>query len=323
VAEKEYVYYPGCSLEGTAIEYDMSTRAVFKALGASLKEPEDWSCCGSTPAHSVDHVFAGALAARNLAIVEKMDASTMVTACPACLSALKKSHKRMESSEDFKNNVNDLLDDPYNCGVTSKSALQIIYEDIGPEAVAAKATTAFPDLKIAPYYGCITNRPPEVMEFDSPENPIAMDKLFEAVSLQVCDFNFKVECCGAAFGVPKKKMVNELSSKVLDMVLDAGANCIAVCCQLCHQNLDLRQDQINATMGKSYDIPVLFFTQLLGLACGYSPKELGVDKHNIKADRLIRNTMPVDDFRKQLEEEAKARAREAKKKKREAKKKEA
>ena len=112
MADKEYVYYPGCSLEGTAIEYDMSTRAVFKTLGISVKEPEDWSCCGSTPAHSVDHVFAGALAARNLAIVEKMDASTMVTACPACLSALKKAHKRMEGSEKFKAEVNDLLDEP-------------------------------------------------------------------------------------------------------------------------------------------------------------------------------------------------------------------
>ncbi len=323
MAEKEYVYYPGCSLEGTAIEYDMSTRAVFEALGVTLKEPEDWSCCGSTPAHSVDHVFAGALAARNLSIVEKMDASTMVTACPACLSALKKAHKRMEGSEAFRNRVNELLDDPYTCGVTAKSALQIMYEDIGPAAITAKATTAFPDLKVAPYYGCITNRPPEVMEFDSPENPIAMDALLKAVSVQVVDFNFKVECCGAAFGVPKKKMVNELSSKVLDMALDAGANCIAVCCQLCHQNLDLRQDQINATMRKSYDIPVLFFTQLLGLAFGLSLKQMGVDKHNVKADRLLSNAMPVDDFRNQLEEEAKARAKEEKKKKREAKEKEA
>ena len=321
MAEKEYVYYPGCSLEGTAIEYDMATRAVFKSLGVSVKEPEDWSCCGSTPAHSVDHVFAGALAARNLAIVEKMGAPTVVTACPACLSALKNAHKRMEASEEFKKNVNDLLEDPYDCGVASKSALQIIYEDIGLEAVAAKATTGFPDLKIAPYYGCITNRPPELMEFDDPENPIAMDKLLEAVGVQVCDFHFKVECCGAAFGVPKRKMVNELSSKVLAMALDAGANCVAVCCQLCQQNLDLRQDQINSTMGTSYDIPVLFFTQLLGLAYGLSPKELGLDKHNVRVDRLISNTMPIEEYRKQLEEEAKAKAKEAKKKKK-AKKKE-
>lgn len=318
MAEKEYIYYPGCSLEGTAIEYEMSIRAVFKALGVTLKEPEDWSCCGSTPAHSVDHVFAGALAARNLAIVEKMGASTVVTACPACLSALKKAHKRMAASEAFKAEVNDLLDQPYHCGITAKSALQILFEDIGLEAVAAQVTTAFPDLKIAPYYGCITSRPPEVMEFDSPENPVSMDRLLEAAGFQVADFAFKVECCGAAFGVPKKEMVNKLSSKVLNMVLDAGANCASVCCQLCQQNLDLRQDQINATMGTSFDIPVIFFTQFLGLAYGYAPTELGLDKHNIKIDRLISTTMPIAEYRQQLEEAKSKKGKKAKAKEKEA-----
>jgi len=318
VAEKDYVYYPGCSLEGTAIEYQMSIQSVFKTFGVSLKEVEDWSCCGSTPAHSVDHVFAGALAARNLAIVEKMNSSDVVTACPACLSALRKAHKRMEASAAFKAEVNELLDEPYDCSVVAKSALQILYEDIGPEAIASKVTTAFPDLKIAPYYGCIINRPPEVMEFDNPENPIAMDRILEAAGFQVVDFAFKVECCGAAFGVPKRTMVNQLSSKVLSMALDAGANCIAVCCQLCHQNLDLRQGQINAVMGTSFNIPVLFFTQLMGLAFGYSPADLGLDKHNIKADRLIAATLPIGEYRQQQEEARSKKGKKVKAKEKEA-----
>jgi heterodisulfide reductase subunit B len=317
VAEKEYVYYPGCSLEGTAIDYEMSVRLVFKALGITLKEPNDWSCCGSTPAHTVDHVFAAALAARNLAIVEKMGASTVITACPACLSAFKKAHLRMAEDETFKKEVNDLLDEPYQCSVTAKSVLQIIYEDIGPEAVAKKVTTALPDLKVAPYYGCIINRPPEVMQFDDPENPIAMDKLLDAVGVEVCDFAFKVECCGAAFGVTKKKMVNKLSSKVLTMALDVGANAISVPCQLCHQNLDLRQDQINSTMGTSFSMPVFYFTQIIGLTYGYSPKELGIDKHNVNAEKVISNRIPIEEYRKQKEEKAK-KAKKTKAKKKEA-----
>lgn len=312
MAEKEYIYYPGCSLEASAIEYDMSVRLVLKTLGVKIEEPDDWSCCGSTPAHSVDHVFAAAVAARNLAIVGKMGASTVITACPACLSAFKKAHLRMVQDENFKKEVNDLLDEPYNCGVTAKSVLQIIFEDIGLDAVAKKVTTDFPDLKVAPYYGCIINRPPEVMQFDNPENPVAMDKILEAVGVRVCDFVFKVECCGAAFGVPKRKMANELSAKVLNMALDSGANCIAVPCQLCHQNLDLRQDQINA-LGFSFNIPVLFFTQVMGLAYGYSPKELGIDKHNVNADSLLKSHRPIEEKIKEEEEKAKAKKPKAKK----------
>lgn len=312
MAEQEYIYYPGCSLEASAIEYDMSVRLVLTTLGVKLQEPADWSCCGSTPAHSVDHVFAAAVAARNLAIVEKMGATTVITACPACLAAFKKAHLRMAQDENFKKQVNDLLVEPYNCGVTAKSVLQVIYEDIGLKAVTEKVTTDFPDLKVAPYYGCILNRPPEIMQFDNPENPMAMDKIIEAIGVKICDFAFKVECCGAAFGVPKRKMVNELSSKVLNMALDAGANCLAVPCQLCQQNLDLRQDQINSTMGTTFKIPVLYFTQIMGLTYGYSPQELGIDKHAVNADNLIRTRKPVEERIKEEEEKAKAKKSKAK-----------
>lgn len=307
MAEKEYIYYPGCSLEATAIEYDMSVRKVLSALGVKLVEPEDWSCCGSTPAHSVDHVFAAAVAARNLAIIEKMGGSTVITACPACLSAFKKAHHRMLKEKNFKEEVNSILDEPYNCGVTAKSVLQILIEDIGLEAIAARVTTDLPDLKVAPYYGCIINRPPEIMEFDNPENPVAMDNIMKALGVTVSDFAFKLECCGAAFGVTKRKMVNELSSKVLNMALDSGANSLVVTCQLCQQNLDLRQDQINANMRTDFNIPILFFTQVMGLAYGFSPQELGIDKHNIKAEGLIKSRRPVEERIKEENEKSTAK----------------
>jgi heterodisulfide reductase subunit B len=278
-----------------------------------LIEPEDWSCCGSTPAHSVDHVFAAAVAARNLAIIEKMGGATVITACPACLSAFKKAHLRMLKDKNFKDEVNSILEEPYNCGVTAKSVLQILIEDIGLEAVAAKVTTDLPDLKVAPYYGCIINRPPEIMEFDDPENPVAMDNVLKAVGVNVRDFAFKVECCGAAFGVVKRKMVNELSSKVLTMALDAGANALVVTCQLCQQNLDLRQDQINSTMKTDFKLPVLFFTQVMGLTYGFSPQELGIDKHNIAAEGLIKSRRPVEERIKEEQEQANAKKPKVKK----------
>jgi len=314
MAETEYAYYSGCSLEGTAVEYDMSMRKVFDALGIVLREPEDWSCCGSTPAHTVDHVFAAALAARNLSIIEKMGTKTVTVPCPSCLSAFKRAHIGMTGDESFKNEVNELLDEPYNGGVNPKSTLQIMYEDIGLDAIAAKVTHALPGLVVAPYYGCILNRPPAIAQFDDPENPISMDKILEAVGVKVSPFAFKVECCGAAFGVPKRDMVNRLTYKVLNMALDSGANCIAVACPLCQQNLDLRQSQVNATMGTNFDIPVVYFSQIVGLTYGLSPSELGLDKLIVSADSLIKSRITVEEMAKRVEAEKEAQKAEKSKK---------
>jgi heterodisulfide reductase subunit B len=290
--EREYAYYSGCSLEGTASCYDRSIRIILKALGATLRETNDWSCCGSTPAHALDHVLAGALAARNLAIVERMETATLTTPCPACLSAFKKAHAKVTEDKAFRDEVNQLLDLPYKGGVKAKSTLQVIYEDVGPDAVASKVTTVLPDLKAACYYGCILNRPPRLAAFDDPENPVSMDRLLAACGVDVRDFAFKTECCGAAFGVPKKEMVLRLTHKVLTMVEDCGANCVVVACPLCQQNLDLRQAQVNRAMGSSFSIPILYFSQVLGLAFGLSPEELGLDKHIVSADTLIRSRRP-------------------------------
>jgi heterodisulfide reductase subunit B len=307
MTEREYAYYTGCSLEGTASEYDTSLQLVLKTLGISLREPEDWSCCGSSPAHTINHVFAAALAARNLAIVEKTGLETLITPCPSCMTVFKKAQHEMTNSESFKQEVNELLDEPYECGVIAKSALQVIYEDIGLDAVAEKVTHAFPELKVAPYYGCILNRPPDIAQFDDPENPVSMDKILKAVGIEVCDFAFKVECCGAAFGVPKRKMVNQLTYKVLSMAQDCGANCIAVACPLCQQNLDLRQDQVNRAMGSSFNIPIVYFSQIMGLAYGYSPKELAMDKLIVSADHLIRSRITIQEVKKIEEEKAKGK----------------
>jgi heterodisulfide reductase subunit B2 len=310
MAEKEYAYYPGCSLEGTGIAYGQSIRLVLKALGADLPEPPDWSCCGSTPAHAVDHLLAGALAARNLVLVEKMGLKGITAPCPSCFSALKTTHYRMAKNKVFKEEVNELLDSPYGGSVEVRSTLQFIYENIGVEEVARAVKVALPNMKVAPYYGCILNRPPELAQFDDPENPISMDRLISAVGVDVVDYAFKMECCGAAFGVPRKDMVNKLTHKVLSMAIDAGANCIAVACPLCQQNLDLRQAQVNSAMGSSFNIPVLYFSQIMGLTYGFTPKELGIDKGIVDPGKLI-ETGPILPKEVEKPKKSKAAAKEA------------
>ncbi len=303
MSDKKYAYYAGCSQETSSKEYEISTRAVMKALEVELVEPKGWSCCGSTPAHTVNHVLAAALAARNLALVEKMNMPVLTTPCPSCLMAFKEANHRMEN-ESFRNDVNSLLDNPYNRTVEAKSSLQIIFEDIGLEAITSKVKYVFPDLKIAPYYGCITNRPPALAKFDDPENPTAMDKIIAALGLSVCDFAFKTECCGAGYGYTKKEMMKELTYKVLDMARDSGANCIAVACPVCQMNLDLNQKEINKDRGSDFNMPVLYFTQIMGLAFGYSPKELGISKLIISPNKLIKNRVLKSEADKEQEKDA-------------------
>jgi len=281
-----YAYYPGCSGQGTSIEYEKSTRAVCEALGMELREIPDWSCCGSTPAHTVDHVLSAAISARNLGLAEDMGLETVTTPCPSCLTNLKTAEHRMHDSE-FMAKVNKLLDRPVKNSVQVKSVLQVIVEDLGLDAIKEKVVKPLTGLKVAPYYGCIMNRPPEVMDFDDCENPVAMDRIMEALGAEVTPFPLKVECCGASFGVARKDITARLSGRLLDTAEDNGAMAMVTACPLCQMNLDLRQGQVNAANGTNHDMPVFYYTQLMGLALGLDKKELGLDKLVVSPNKVL------------------------------------
>ena len=244
-----YAYYPGCSGQGTSLEYDQSTRAICKALGVELIDIPDWSCCGSTPAHTVDHVLSSALSARNILQAEKLDVQGIITPCPSCLTNLKTSSHRMKDPE-FKCKVDKLLDGQCANNLPIMSVLQVIYEQVGLDKLKAAVTKPLTGLKVAPYYGCIMNRPPEVMDFDDCENPIAMDEIMAAAGASVMPFPLKVECCGASYGIAKNKIVTTLSGKLLDVAVDCGASSMVTACPLCQMNLDLRQSQVNRGHGQ-------------------------------------------------------------------------
>jgi heterodisulfide reductase subunit B len=269
------------------MEYESSTRAICEALGIELREIPDWSCCGSTPAHTVDHVLSSALASRNLELVEQMGLDSVITPCPSCLTNLKTAEHRMRNPE-FMGEVNKLLDRPVKNTVKVKSVLQVIVEDLGPEKIKEKVVKPLTGLKLAPYYGCIMNRPPEVMEFDDCENPVAMDKILEALGATVVDFPLKVECCGASFGVARKDVVARLSGRLLDMAEDKGAMAVSTACPLCQMNLDLRQGQINTITKSRHDMPVFYYTQLIGLALGVDERKLGLNKLCVNPRKALR-----------------------------------
>jgi heterodisulfide reductase subunit B len=156
---------------------------------------------------------------------------------------------------------------------------ELLKEKVGLETLAGLVKVDLSELKVVPYYGCLLGRPVELVGECDTEQPMVMDQLLAAAGANVVWWNYKTECCGASVGVPKKIIQQKLTAKILDQAIQAGADAIVTSCPLCHQNLDLRQPQVNSALGTSYDIPVLYLPQVIGLALGFSADEMMLSKH--------------------------------------------
>ena len=309
-SETTYAYYPGCSQLGTATDYDKSTRACCAKLDIHLQDIPDWSCCGSTPAHTVDHTLSGALSLRNLQLAEQLNPTCITTPCPSCLTNLKGAAQKAEDPQS-REAMNALLDTPYTGSLDVKSTLQILVEDFGVDALAAKVSKPLTGLVVAPYYGCIMNRPPEIMDFDDPENPTAMDTVLEALGAEVVPFPLKVECCGASYAVARRDIVMQLSGKLLDLAQDNGADAVATACPLCQMNLDLRQGQINSAQGRNFQMPVFYYTQLMGLAFSLGRSDLGLSRLNVDPEIALQRAEERNRERERLRAEKKKGGKQA------------
>ena len=290
-----FVYYPGCSARGSSKDYEMSTQAVCKALDINLVDIPDWNCCGSTPAHAVDTELSAALCVRNLDIAAQQEAELVLTPCPSCLSNLKLASKRMEDPA-FRVRVDELLDGPSaKTFPPVTSVMQGIAENFDMEAIAARVRKSLKGLRLAAYYGCLMSRPAEIMNFGDPENPTLMESMLAACGAEMVDFPLKTACCGASFGIPERPMTARNSGRILDLATQLGVDAVIVACPLCQMNLDLRQPQASKEMGTSFNLPVLYFTQMMGIAFGLDHKDLGLGKLRVSADGLIRK---LDELRR-------------------------
>lgn len=286
ISTRSIAYYPGCSVEGTAKEFDESTQEVCRALGIKLWEIPDWNCCGSTPSHIYDPLLSAAISGRNLAICESHGFDKVMTPCPGCLKALKGSlevYNDPSKREDFL----EILGRPFGGRIKAVSVVQFLIEDVGLDEIESRVVMPLEGIKIVPYYGCLLTRPPGYAQFDDPEQPTSMDQLLEAVGATVPHFPFKTECCGATYGVLRKDIVGRLTGRILEMARNVGADAIAVACPLCQQNLDLRQGQVERYSGDSFQIPVIYITQIIGLAFGIEPKKLGFHRLAVSAGKIV------------------------------------
>ena len=285
---KCYSYFPGCSSsEGTAVAYGLSTQAIANSLGIELIELEDWNCCGSTPYSSTTELEAVCIAARNLALAEKTGLG-LVTPCSSCYATLNKANSQLKEYPDLKVKVDECLATAgleYKGGVRVRHLFEVIYNDIGLEVIESKVITPLRELRVAPYYGCQLVRPEP--GFDNPRNPQSLDQLISALGAVPVPFPLKDRCCGGALVIPELDLTLGLIHKLLESAASNNAQCIVTVCPLCQTNLDAYQDMVNRKFGTKYNLPILFFTQLIGLALGVEPKTLALDKAIVSAEKVL------------------------------------
>jgi heterodisulfide reductase subunit B len=272
-------YYPGCSLEGTARQYDLSTKQVCRSLGVELVELPDWSCCGSSPALKMNGLLSTALAAHNLVLTERQDMSEVVAPCPFCFRRLKSAQEEIAGDSELSEKVEQIVGNKLSGKLSVHNLLGFLSQKVGAEALRDKVTRPLNGLKLIPYYGCYIVKPPSVTNFDDPENPTSLDEILKAAGAEVLDWDFKVECCGAGLSLSKTEKVVELTGRLIREACWRGADAIVVACQLCQANLDLRQSDVGLKDNTNYRLPIIYFTQLLGLAFGYSALDLGLNRH--------------------------------------------
>jgi len=274
---KRYSYYPGCVLHGTSREYDISIQAVFKKLGVELNEIEDWNCCGQFATDNL--LLLASLCGRNLQIAERMGLDLTIP-CSICYHNLMKSRRILKENQKIREKAGSI-----GIGFNEKIKIRHLLEIVSLKELAAAKLKPL-NLKVAPFYGCLTIRPKE-LTFEDPANPRSLDELIRATGAECLPFASKTQCCGGNLLLGYKELALKLTGNILLESKKIGSDCIVVACPMCHVMLDSQQAEIEAKFGKDIQLPVLYFTQLLGLALEIKPKELGLDKHAVSTKQIV------------------------------------
>ena len=280
-------YYPGCSLHATARAYDESIRAIAGTLGLELDEIEDWNCCGATAYMNVNEILSFCLSARNLALAAKTGLP-VVSPCSACYTNLRKTEKYLAQMPEIKRKVGEALAAGglrYDGGVVSKHLLQVIVEDVGLDKVRSLVQRPLTGLRVAPYYGCQIVRPLGIEA--SVDNPVMLDHLIEALNGVAVPYAMNTICCGGSLMGTREEVALRLCRNLLLCAQQQRADCIAVTCPLCQMNVDMYQGRVNAVYGTHFHIPVVYFTQLMGLAFGLGAQDIGLQRGAVPATALL------------------------------------
>jgi len=278
-------FFPGCSLHSTAHDFGVSIRAVAERIGLELEEPKGWLCCGSKPAAWNSPEMGAEYPMRNLGLVSQMGHRTVTTPCAACYSRFRHAIHQVEHSKALAEHTAKETGYRYD-GIEVQHLVETIDKMVGPRKLAGMVQKPLAGLKVACYYGCLMTRPGKLTGAEDVENPMEMDRLVRALGAEVVDWSYKTECCGGSHSITKSDLVMSLSKKILDAAAAAGADVVVTSCPLCHLNLDGRQSQLLQRDG-GRPMPVLYFTQLMGLALGLDAKAVALDKLLVDARPVL------------------------------------
>ncbi len=285
----QIAYYPGCSLHASSELYDIQCRKVFGKLGVDLKELEDWNCCGATSAGKTDDFLAVALPARNLGIADASGLSDLLIPCSSCYNRTMFSQKKLSEDPGLKDKINAELSKKVEGKIRISSILELLVSKANSGELAEKSTKKLEGLKPACYYGCLLTRfPCDIKISDNVENPQDMETVCKSLGAVPVDWSYKTDCCGASAAINDADTSLLLMSQIIKDALARGADCFVATCPMCQFNLDMYQEQVSERFEIRKKLPVFFITELIGIAMGFTPGELQIDRHFVDSFGLLK-----------------------------------
>jgi heterodisulfide reductase subunit B len=283
-----YAYFIGCQIPARFNNYDVSTRNVAKALGIDLVDLEGAGCCGlSIRAFSFETWLA--MGARIMAMADEKG-QELVTVCNGCYGALVEARDILEENNKLREKINEMLSAEgleYQGKTSVKHFIQILYHDYGLENIKAAVKQRFDRFNVAVHYGCHILRPSKNTKFDNSENPKILDELVEATGAKSIYWPLKLWCCGAPTLAIDVNLGMKLAGIKLKNAKESGAHCIVMVCPICGTQFDLQQSVIAETLGEEYNLPALFYPQILGLALGLQPTDVGLELNRMPANSIL------------------------------------
>ncbi|MFT8871674.1 MAG: CoB--CoM heterodisulfide reductase iron-sulfur subunit B family protein [Sporolactobacillus sp.] len=287
----KYGFFPGCTLESAEKELKMSTLKVAEVLGIELVELKGWTCCGASHIQDVSELVATSVNARNIALGEALHVDKIITVCNTCTLMLRQAKQKLDSQPELKDQVNGILSKAgmkYEGSAEVTHLLWALLEDYGLDNLKKKVVRPLKGLKVANFYGCHILMPPKVMGFEDPANPQSMEMVVKALGAENVDFDQRLACCGFHAVFPAEREVNKLTRINCLSPKEAGADCLVTPCPLCQMQLDAYQPGAQKGFDKDITMPVLHLPQLIGLALGLSPAELGIKRHIVDAIPMLK-----------------------------------
>ena len=284
-----YALFLGCTIPARKPNYELSARKALAKLGIELVDLANMTCCCPPPIQSIDLETSLVVAAYNICLAEEADMN-IITLCSGCFESLAMANAMLKADEQLKVKINKILSKAgkeFQGNKEVKHFLQVLMDDVGLKRLKQSVSKPLSNLKVAAFYGCHALRPSELLKLDDPERPSLLENLIETLGAESLEYRNKLKCCGGLLRGYSDDLALNLAREKLVNTTKAGADCIATLCPFCFVALDIGQIQVKAKFQETYDMPVLHYSELLALALGIDPKELALQTHKIKTDKVL------------------------------------